>query len=100
MLPIGGTEGVALLLTMVVEIMSCFGLAGLRALSNSRDLRRPSGSPAEGSLTEAEQEAVDLKEGPQHTLPGAGLVTLPKPSLKAIAAGRANAVDRRRILTH
>ena len=34
-LPVGGTEGVALLLTMVVEIISCFGLAGLRALSNS-----------------------------------------------------------------
>ena len=32
-LPIGGTEGVAMLLTMVVEIMSCFGLAGLRALT-------------------------------------------------------------------
>jgi hypothetical protein len=40
-LPIGGTEGVAILLTMVVEIMSCFGLAGLRALNPPR---RPSGS--------------------------------------------------------
>ena len=29
LLPIGGAEGVALLLTMVVELMSCFGLAGL-----------------------------------------------------------------------
>jgi hypothetical protein len=89
-LPIGGTEGVALLLTTVVEIMSCFGLAGLRALTNSRDLRPPSGSPAEGSLTEAEQEAVDLREGPHHSLPQGGLVTFSKPSLKAAVPGRGN----------
>jgi hypothetical protein len=94
-LPIGGTEGVALLLTVVVEIMSCFGLAGLSALSNSRGLRRPSGSTAEGSLTEAEQEAVDLKEGPQRTLPGTGHVTFPEPSLKAVGSERATARGRR-----
>jgi hypothetical protein len=93
--PIGGTEGVALLLTMVVEIMSCFGLAGLSALGNSRGLRPPSGSPAEGYLTEGEQEAVDLKEGPQHTLPGAALVTFPKPSLKTVPSGLATAPGRR-----
>jgi hypothetical protein len=34
-LPVGGTEGVALLLIMVVEILSFFGLAALRALYNS-----------------------------------------------------------------
>ena len=94
-LPVGGTEGVALLLTMVVEIISCFGLAGLRALGHSGDRRSPSGSSGEGSPTEAAQEAVDLKEGPQHTLPGAGLVTFPKPSLKAAPSGRANAPGRR-----
>jgi Inner membrane component domain len=49
-LPIGGTEGVALLLTIVVEIMSCFGLAGLSALRNSRDQHPPSGTPAKASL--------------------------------------------------
>jgi hypothetical protein len=89
-LPIGGTEGVALLLTMVVEIMSCFGLAGLSALRNSTGLRHPSGTPGKSSPAEAEHEAVDLKEGPQHTLPGAGIVTFPNPSLKAAVPGRGN----------
>ena len=32
LMPLGGTEGVALLLTVVVELMSCCGLAGLSAL--------------------------------------------------------------------
>ena len=32
LLPLDGRVGVALLLTFVIEIMSCFGLAGLRAL--------------------------------------------------------------------
>jgi hypothetical protein len=93
-LPIGGTEGVALLITMVVEIISCFGLAGLRALSTPREQRLPSGSSGEGSPTEAVQGAVDLKEGPQHTLPGAGPVTFPKPSLKAVPSGRATPPGR------
>jgi hypothetical protein len=31
-LPLGGAEGVALLPTIVVELMSCFGLAGLSVL--------------------------------------------------------------------
>ena len=94
-LPIGGTEGVALLLTMVVEIISCFGLAGLRTLSIPREQTRPSGRPGEGSLIEAAQEAVDLKERAQHTLPGAGPVTLPQPSLKAVPPGRATAPGHR-----
>ena len=41
LLPLGGAEGVALLLTMVVELMSCFGLAGLSALYRGRDERDP-----------------------------------------------------------
>jgi hypothetical protein len=36
-LPLGGAEGVALLITMVVELMSCCGLAGLSALCKGRD---------------------------------------------------------------
>jgi hypothetical protein len=88
LLPLGGTEGVALLLTLVVEIMSTFGLAGLSVLTNSKDLRLPSGRLGEGYLPEAEQEAVDLKEGPQHTLPAAALVTFPKPSLRRSSPGR------------
>ena len=67
-----------MLLTMVVEIMSCFGLASLRALNTPWEQGPPSGSPAEGSLAEAEQEAVEQKEGSQHTLPQGGLVTFPE----------------------
>ena len=44
LLPLGGAEGIALLLTMVVELMSCFGLAGLSALYRERDEREP-GTP-------------------------------------------------------
>ena len=88
-LPLGGTEGVALLLTLVVEIMSCFGFAGVRALRTPWEPRPPSGSPAEDSLT------FDLKEGPQHALPAADLVALPNPSLKAAVPGHATAPGRR-----
>jgi hypothetical protein len=50
-LPIGGTEGVATLLTVVIEIMSSFGLAGLTALSNGRE-------PAKGP-----PQAIDYAAG-------------------------------------
>ena len=36
LLPLDGRVGVALLLTLVIEIMSCFGLAALRALGEER----------------------------------------------------------------
>ena len=36
LLPLDGRIGVALLLTLVIEIMSCFGLAALRALGEGR----------------------------------------------------------------
>ena len=36
LLPLDGRVGVALLLTLVIEIMSCFGLAALRALGEGR----------------------------------------------------------------
>jgi hypothetical protein len=45
-LPIGGTDGVPLLYTMVVEIVSCLGLAGLEKFR--RGCKR---NPARGSLT-------------------------------------------------
>jgi hypothetical protein len=50
LLPVDGTEGVALLLTMVVEIMSCFGLAALRALYNSEDETAVAGRGSKCSL--------------------------------------------------
>jgi hypothetical protein len=79
-LPLGGTDGVALLLTLVVELMSCCGLAGIAALYRSREQHEGGGTtPAIGSLTGAGSEA-----GPpcQPRVP-----TLPKPSLKAVASG-------------
>jgi hypothetical protein len=83
-LPIGGTEGVALLLTMVFEIISCCGLAGLAALRNSRDQSRPSGTPAKASLV------VPVHEGANGlgAFPPAAQQTLPRPSLKAALPGR------------
>jgi hypothetical protein len=45
LMPLDGRVGVALLLTLVIEIMSCFGLAGLRALREGQkreeDMPRP-----------------------------------------------------------
>jgi hypothetical protein len=78
-LPIGGTEGVALLVTVVVELMSCCGLAGVAVLYNSRK-QREGGRPAIGSLTGAGREVREAEREPpcQPRLP-----TLPKPSLSA-----------------
>ena len=46
---LGGAEGVALLLTIVVELISCFGLAGLSVLSGGReDRERVGGDIGEG----------------------------------------------------
>jgi hypothetical protein len=39
LLPVAGTEGVALLLTIVVELISCVGLGGVAVLSNTRKQR-------------------------------------------------------------
>jgi hypothetical protein len=80
-LPLGGTEGVALLLTVVVELMSCCGLAGVAALYRSREQHEGGGAtPAIGSLTGAGSEAGQSEREPpcQPRMP-----TLPKPSLGA-----------------
>jgi hypothetical protein len=49
-LPIGGTEGVALLITTVVELISGFGLAGIGALRRERSGRPVRGAAAPPSL--------------------------------------------------
>ena len=41
LLPLDGRVGVALLLTLVIEIMSCFGLAALRALREEKARENP-----------------------------------------------------------
>jgi hypothetical protein len=92
-LPIGGTEGVALLLTMVVEIMSCIGLAGLDELR-----RWPSGEAAMGSLARPSPVSLDdeggSRSGPRQTLPQAVMPTLPKPSPNVAALGKSTRVER------
>jgi hypothetical protein len=88
LLPLGGAEGVALLLTMVVELMSCFGLAGLSALYRGRD-ERVAGTPAAGSLAAVVPASLGAEGGtPPSTRQSPSLRTLPKPSLKPAATGR------------
>ena len=68
-LPMSGAEGVALLLTVVVELISCFGLAGLEVLyKGTQDQQRaPPGnsSPLVPSATRAEttEAARDPAQG-------------------------------------
>jgi hypothetical protein len=82
-LPLGGTEGVALLLTMVVEIMSSFGLAGVAALYRARAGQEGSAKSAEGSLI-AEQREETRRSPRQPSLPRPQTHALPgRPSLKA-----------------
>jgi hypothetical protein len=94
---IGGTEGVALLLTIVVELMSSFGLAGLSKLYHER---QRSGTPAKGSLGVRGKEAGEGEgaQAPatQQSIPLAEHVTLPQPSLRAVDSGLANARGHRR----
>jgi hypothetical protein len=73
-LPVGGTEGVAFLLTVVVELMSCFGLGGVAVLYNTRKQRE--GAPAIASLPgtgrelrETMRELSTPRINPPQTLP-------------------------------
>ena len=87
-LPLGGAEGVALLLTMVVELMSCFGLAGLSALYRGRAEREP-GTPEKGSLPAVLPPSLEAEGGTSPaTRQSPSLRTLPKPSLRPVASGR------------
>ena len=90
LLPLGGAEGVALLLTMVVELMSCFGLAGLSALYRGRDEREP-GTSAARSLGTVVPASLEAEGGiPPASRQSPSLQTLPKPSLILAASGRAS----------
>jgi hypothetical protein len=78
LLPLGGAEGVALLLTMVVELMSCFGLAGLSALYRGRD-ERETGTPAVGSPWAVVTTSQEAEGGtPPASRQSPSLRTLPK----------------------
>jgi hypothetical protein len=74
-LPIGGTDGIALLLTVVVELISCVGLCGIY---NTRKQR-------EGALAIASLPGIgsDVREGEREPPCQPSLMTLPKPSLMA-----------------
>ena len=80
--PAGGAEGVALLLTIVVEVMSCFGLAGLSALYMGRD-ERERGTPGAGSIAAMVPVSLEAEGGTAPT-------TRQPPSLRPVASGRAS----------
>ena len=84
LVPVGGTEGVALLLTMVVEIISCFGLTALSVLCGPRNDQVLPVSLSQHSLSTHVRDvpAASLR-GTLPTLPKAKPGTLPKPSLEA-----------------
>jgi hypothetical protein len=89
-LPLGGAEGVALLLTIVVELMSCFGLAGLSALYRERDERGPR-APVAGSLAAVVPSSLEVDGGiPPASRQSRSPQTLPRPSLKPVASWRAS----------
>ena len=90
LLPIAGTEGVALLVTMVVELMSCCGLAGLSTLYRGRE-ERESRTPGTGSLEAAVPASLGAEGGtPPARRQTPSLRSLPKPSLRPVASGRAS----------
>jgi hypothetical protein len=75
---------VALLLTIVVEIMSNFGLVGLAALYRTRTQWDAAGKSSKGSVAaEAEQGEGNEKPGKRPSLPPPQKQALPRPSLRA-----------------
>jgi hypothetical protein len=85
LVPLGGSEGVALLLTIVVELISCFGLAGLSVLTRGREDRDASGRV--GPFTPAMQGSLEGSSLSPDERSRVHSTTLPKPSLKAVASG-------------
>src|SRR5262245_61590025 len=63
-LPIGGMDGVALLLTALLELISGFGLAALTALYFPRDQHRSPGTP-EGAFLAVPMPETTPREDPQ-----------------------------------
>jgi hypothetical protein len=91
-LPIGGTEGVALLVTMIMEFMSNFGLAGLVALHGLREMQGSVGSPAQGSLLALAAKNSKSEGAQKVSLPRRKIHALTKPSLRSsvvVPSGRA-----------
>jgi hypothetical protein len=97
LLPVDGTEGVALLLTMVVEIMSCFGLAA-RALYNSDDETTVAGRGSKCSLAVVRHvPAVTWRDLPalKNLLPEQSETVLPASSpMSAVSHSKARSGTR------
>jgi hypothetical protein len=90
--PIGGTEGVALLLTVVVELMSSFGLAGLALLYSARDHECARTS----SLVAERDDAVPPRCEVPQLLPDASPPVLPGSSIQANSSAASKPIGRRR----
>jgi hypothetical protein len=77
-LPMSGAEGIALLLTVVVELISCFGLAGLTVLNkDSQDQQR---APPGNSSPLAPSAKAKTTDAPA-TLPKGRVQRLPRLSI-------------------
>jgi hypothetical protein len=63
LLPIGGTEGVALLLTVFLELISSFGLAGLTVLNNDRHDQQRTGAAAGSPIDKTTEPSLDPTQG-------------------------------------
>ena len=82
LLPLDGRVGVSLLLTFVIEIMSCFGLAALRAVGDERtreaqSVRETQGRPHIGGdpgiARDLDRATEKLPQGPSRIIPGSSL---------------------------
>ena len=87
LLPLEGADGVAWLFTIAVELLSCFGLAGLGVLYRGRHQggQEDKGSPAAQATVEAEgpSKSTARNSGRKPSL-GPSLQALPRPSLQAL----------------
>ena len=97
LLPLDGRVGVALLLTLVIEIMSCFGLAGLRALreGQKREEDTPRPQVAQGEFLDvlhggATHRAQNNPDVPPEKIPHSSLRT----TEVGVAARRVRGRDR------
>jgi hypothetical protein len=99
LLPVTGTEGVALLLTIVVELISCVGLGAFAVLCNTHKQRE--GAPAIASLPGTGSGLRETRREPPYR-PSASALPKPslgaqKPSMRGLAsgAGRARRTGKR-----
>ena len=86
LMPLDGRVGVALLLTLVIEIMSCFGLAGLRALREGQ--KREEDTPRPQIV---QGEFLDVPDGrstrPTKAIPDGSSENIPQSSLRTCGIG-------------